>query len=146
MPFEFTVHPIRWDRCPLATCDAHAHAWLLLQSHRGLSSNTLDAYSRALERYLTFLKSARVASVSATRADVGLYLAALQAGEVILANATIQQLLTVVRLFHGYLMEEGTRSNNPATQTSSGRAMVARHHKLLWIPNEEDWHSILAAA
>ena len=117
-----------------------------MQSHRGLSSNTLDAYSRALERYLTFLKSARVASVSATRADVGLYLAALQAGEVILANATIQQLLTVVRLFHGYLMEEGTRSNNPAAQTSSGRAMVARHHKLPWIPNEEDWHRILAAA
>lgn len=121
MPFEFTVHPIRWDRCPLVASDAHAHAWLLLQSRRGLSSNTLDAYARALERYLAFLKSGRVASVSATRADVGLYLAALQAGEVILANATIQQLLTVVRLFHGYLMEEGTHSNNPAAQTSSGR-------------------------
>ena len=146
MPFEFIVHAIRWDRCPLAASDAHAHAWLLLQSHRGLSANTLDAYSRALERYLAFLKLARVASVSATRMDVGLYLAALQAGEVALANATIQQLLTVVRLFHGYLMEEGTRSNNPAAQTSSGRAMVARHHKLPWIPNEDDWHRILAAA
>nr|WP_201758995.1 site-specific integrase [Acidisarcina polymorpha] len=43
-------------------------------------------------------------------------------------------------------MEEGTRSHKPAAQTSSGRAMVARHHKLPWIPNEEDWHSILAAA
>jgi integrase/recombinase XerD len=146
VPFEFTVHPIRWDRCPLVASDVQAHAWLLLQSHRGLSANTLDAYSRALERYLAFLKLARVASVSATRADVGLYLAALQAGEVALANATIQQLLTVVRLFHGYLMEEGTRSNNPAAHTSSGRAMVARHHKLPWIPNEEDWHRILAAA
>jgi hypothetical protein len=146
VPFEFTVHPIRWDRCPLVASDAHAYAWLLLQSHRGLSSNTLDAYSRALERYLAFLQLARVASVSATRADVGLYLAALQAGEGALANATIQQLLTLGRLFHGYLMEEGTRSNNLAVQTSSGRAMVARHHKLPWIPNEEDWHRILAAA
>ena len=146
MPFEFIVHPIRWDRFPLVSSDAHAHAWLLLQAHRGLSANTLDAYSRALERYLAFLKSARVASVSATRADVSLYLARVQAGEVALANATIQLLLTVVRLFHGYWMEEGTRSNNPAAHTSSGRAMVARHHKLPWIPNEEDWHRILAAA
>ena len=24
--------------------------------------------------------------------------------------------------------------------------MVARHHKLPWIPNEEDWHCILASA
>jgi hypothetical protein len=32
------------------------------------------------------LKSARVASVSATRADVGLYLAAVQASEVALAG------------------------------------------------------------
>ena len=95
MPFEFTVHPIRWERCPLVASDPHAHAWLLLQAQRGLSVNTLDAYSRALERYLAFLKSARVASVSATRADVGLYLATVQAGEVALANATIQLLLTV---------------------------------------------------
>ena len=117
-----------------------------MESHRGLSANTVDAYSRAFERYLAFSKSTRVASVSATGADVGRYLAALQPGEVVLANATIQQLLTVVRLFHGYLMEEWTRSHKPAAQTSSGRAMVARHHKLSWIPNEEDWHSILAAA
>ena len=146
MPFEFTVHPIRWDRCPLVGGDAHARAWLLVQSHRGLAPNTLDAYSRALERYLAFLKQAHIASVSATRADVGLYLAALQAGAVALSNATIQQLLTVVRLFHAYLMEEGARANNPAAQTGSGRAMVARHHKLPWIPNEEDWQRLLACA
>ena len=146
MPVEFTVHAIRWDRCPLVSLDVHAHAWLLLQSRRGLSSNTLDAYSRALERYLVFLKLARLGSISVTRADVGLYLAGLQAGEVTLSNATIQQRLTVVRLFHAYLMEEGVRPNNPAAQTGGGRAMIARHHKLPWIPNEEDWHRILAAA
>jgi len=26
------------------------------------------------------------------------------------------------------------------------RPLIARHHKLPWIPNEDDWHSILAAA
>ena len=83
VPFAFTVHPIRRDRCPLLASDAHAHAWFLLQSHRSLSANTLDAYSRALERYLAFLRLARVASVSATRADVGQYLTALQAARLL---------------------------------------------------------------
>ena len=146
MSFDFVVHPVRWDRCPLVAVDPHASSWLTLQSHRGLASNTLDAYSRALERYLSFLKVRCVPSTCVTRGDVGLYLAALQAGEVTLSNATIQQLLTVVRLFHAYLMEEGAGPNNPAAKSSSGRAMVARHHKLPWIPNEEDWHCILASA
>jgi site-specific recombinase XerD len=126
--------------------DPYATSWLTLQSHRGLALNTLDAYSRALDRYLAFLKLRCVASISATRGDLGLYLGALQGSEIKLSNATVQQILTVVRLFHAYLMEEGVRPNNPAAQSSSGRGMVARHHKLPWIPNEEDWHSILAAA
>jgi integrase/recombinase XerD len=143
LSFEFVVFPIRWERCPLVGADLHARSWLTLQSHRGLTPNTLDAYTRALERYFGFLTTHHVGSAAATRGDVGLYLASLQVG---LSNATIQQLLTVVRLFHSYLMEEGVRPTNPAAQNSSGRAMVARHHKLPWIPNEEDWHSILASA
>ncbi len=143
MSFEFAVHPIRWDRCPLVAADLHACSWLTLQSHRGLAANTLDAYSRGLERYLGFLIAHDVCSVVATRGDIGLYVASLRAG---MSNATIQLQLTVVRLFHAYLMEEGVRPANPAAQNSSGRAMVARHHKLPWIPNEEDWHLILASA
>ncbi len=146
MSFEFIVHPIRWERCPLVTADPHACSWLTLQSHRGLASNTLDAYSRALERYVSFLKLHSLLSTSVTRGDLGLYLATLHTGKIRLSNATIQQLLTVVRFFHAYLMEEGVRPNNPATQSGSGRAVVARHHKLPWVPNEEDWHCILAAA
>jgi len=48
LPCNFVVHPIRWDRCPLAAADTHARAWITLQSHRGLAYNTLDAYSRGL--------------------------------------------------------------------------------------------------
>jgi site-specific recombinase XerD len=58
----------------------------------------------------------------------------------------MQQLLTVVRLFHAYLMEEGVRANNPSATSLAGRPLIMRHHKLPWIPNDEDWHSILAAA
>jgi integrase/recombinase XerD len=143
---DFVVHPIRWDRCPLAAADPHVRAWLTLQSHRGLAPNTLDAYSRALESYLRFLAQLHFSCVSITRAEVGLYLASLQADGARLSNATMQQLLTVVRLFHAYLMEEGVRANNPAAGNRAGRPLITRHHKLPWIPNDDDWHSILAAA
>jgi len=143
---DFVVHAVRWDRYPLAAADPHARAWLTLQSHRGLAHNTLDAYSRALERYLRFLAQLHFSCASITRAEVGLYLASLQADGAGLSNATMQQLLTVVRLFHAYLMEEGVRANNPAATNHAGRPLIARHHKLPWIPNEDDWHSILAAA
>jgi integrase/recombinase XerD len=146
MSFDFVVHPIRWERCPLVAADPHARSWLSLQSHRGLACNTLGAYSRALERYLAFLKLRCLASISATRGDLGSYLASLQDSELRLSNATIQQLITVVRLFHAYLMEEGVRPNNPAAQSGSGRSLVARHHKLPWIPSDEDWSCILASA
>jgi integrase/recombinase XerD len=143
---DFVVHPIRWDRCPFAAADLHARAWLTLQSHRGLARNTLDAYSRAVERYFRFLAQLHFSCISITRAEIGIYLASLQANGAGLSNATMQQLLTVVHLFHAYLTEEGVRANNPAATNHAGRPLIARHHKLPWIPNDDDWHSILAAA
>jgi integrase/recombinase XerD len=143
LSFDFVVHPIRWERCPLVAADLHACSWLTLQARRGLASNTVEAYSRALERYLKFLDSHCLSSASASRGDVGLYLASFQSE---LSNATVQQLLTVVRLFHAYLLEEGVRPTTPVLQNTGGRAMVARHHKLPWIPNEQDWQAFLTVA
>ncbi|HEX3893463.1 MAG TPA: site-specific integrase [Terracidiphilus sp.] len=79
MSSDFVVHPIRWDRCPFAAADLHSCAWLTLQAHRGLTHNTLDAYSRALERYFRFLAELHFSCTSITRAEIGLYLASLQA-------------------------------------------------------------------
>lgn len=76
---DFVVHPIHWERCPLAAADPYARAWITLQSHRGLAYNTLDAYSRGLERYFRFLAQLHSACAAVTRAEVGLYLASLQA-------------------------------------------------------------------
>jgi hypothetical protein len=64
LPCDFVVHPIRWDRCPLVAADPHARSWLTIQSHRGLAYNTLDAYSRCLERYLSFLGPHQFSCVS----------------------------------------------------------------------------------
>jgi integrase/recombinase XerD len=87
---DFVVHPIRWDRCPLVAADPHARSWLTLQSHRGLAPNTLDAYSRGLERYVRFIEQHHLSCSSVTNAEVGLYLSGLQSNGRSLSNATIQ--------------------------------------------------------
>ena len=54
---------------------------------------------------------------------VGAYLASLQSHTVYLSNATVQQRLTVLRLFYTYLVEEGVCEKNP-TAYNGGRALV----------------------
>ena len=118
--------------------------WLTFQSNRGLAENTLDAYSRGLETFLRFL-SDRQLSVPAIRpVHIGTYLGSLQNHARSLSNATVQQRLTVLRLFYSYLVEEGVCKKNPVGHDGS-RALVRRVRKMPWIPNEEDWQAILTA-
>ena len=73
-----------------------------------------------------------------------------------LANATLQQRLTAVRLFYDFLIEEGRRETNPVGRGryTPGRAfgghrergMVPRFTKLPWIPTDEQWLLVLGAA
>jgi len=73
-----------------------------------------------------------------------------------LSNATMQQRLTVVRLFYDYLIEEGVRSNNPVGRCrytpgtgfwrTRERGLLPRYQKLRWIPGDDEWTSILTAA
>ena len=70
-----------------------------------------------------------------------------------LANATIQQRLTAVRLFFDFLIEEGCRSDNPvgrgrytpgtAFAGRRERALVPRWQELPWIPTDEQWRAFL---
>lgn len=71
-----------------------------------------------------------------------------------LANTTLQQRLTAGRWFYDYLMEEGIRRTNPVGRGrytpgrgfGRARGLVPRFRKLAWIPNDEQWRSILNAA
>ena len=119
-------------------------AWLTFQSHRGLAENTLDAYSRGLETFLRFLSDRQLSVPAIGRIHIGTYLASLQNHARSLSNATVQQRLTVLRLFYSYLVEEGVCKNNPVGHGGS-RALVRRVRKMPWIPNEEDWQAILTA-
>ncbi len=160
---------VRWERYPLLVQQPRARIWLTIQSDLGLARNTIDAYGRALEDYLRFSGRGEVRPDTATRADVAAYardlatrpnprgpkVRVLDSGAG-LANATLQQRLTAIRLYYDYLVEEGLRPDNPvgrgrytpgkAFGGQRDRGLLPRYHKLLWIPSDEQWRAVLEAA
>ena len=117
---------IRWERFPRAAELRVAHAWLVLQANLGLARNTIEAYGRGLEEYLAFSAAKAVPVITATKDHIATYVRDLtsrpnprSANVVVLdsgaglANATLQQRITSIRLFYDYLMEEGLCSINP---------------------------------
>jgi integrase/recombinase XerD len=144
-----------------------AGRWLALQRDLGRAARTIAAYRRCLVDYLGFCAREEVDPLGAGRADVARYVrdlrerpsargakvVALDSGAG-LANATIQQRLTAVRLFYDYLVEERRRDVNPVARgrfhpgrgLDGERGLVPRFTKLPWIPTDEQWQAILAAA
>lgn len=159
---------VRWERYPLVADSPHARSWLSIQGKLGLAANTIDAYGRGLQDYLAF--SARLGrnSDTARRDHIAAYVHDLAArpnpkgisvrvldSGAGLANATMQQRLTVVRLYYDYLMEEGLRLDNPVGRGrytpgkgfggERDRGLIPRYYRLPWIPGDEQWHAILEA-
>lgn len=145
-----------------------AQKWIQMQGDLGRAANTVAAYRRALEDYLAFCIRQGLLPETAKREDIARYVRDLAArpsprGQAVrvlnsgvgLANATMQQRLTVVRLFYDYLMEENLRQDNPVGRGRytpgtgfSGtreRGLIPRYQKLPWLPNEEQWTAILEA-
>jgi integrase/recombinase XerD len=151
MALEFTICEIRWGKYPRVLENAHAREWLKFQSTRGLAANTIEAYGRDLDAYLAFLLSAHIECGSVVRNQIGAYIQHLAQHSAkrkerpgrALSNATLQQHLTVIRLFYDYLVEERICPRNPCRPTVAGRGLIQRHRTLPWIPTEEEWRSIL---
>lgn len=158
-----------WERYRLIAQSPHARSWLTIQVHLGLAANTIDAYGRALEDYLAFSAHQAIIPESAHRDHLAAYVRDLTTRPHLhaanvrvldsgagLANATLQQRLTAVRLYYDYLMEEGLRLDNPVGRGRytpgkgfggrGDRGLIPRYHKLPWIPDEEQWHAVLAVA
>ena len=163
------VGEVRWERYPRVSHLESARAWLGLQANLGLAANTIEAYGRALEDYLTFSAAQGVAVEPATRAHIAAYLRHLASrpsprGPKVrvldsgagLANATLQQRLTAIRLYYDYVMEEGVRPTNPVGRGrytpgkgfggARARGLLPRFVKLPWIPTDEEWRTVLEAA
>lgn len=155
MALEFSICEVRWERYRRVAENPHAREWLKFQAARGLAANTIEAYGRDLDSYLGFLESQDISFESVIRPTIGAYVRnitnvavprvrkkGLQAGTT-LAYATLQQHLTVVRLFHDFLVEERICVRNPLRPTVTGRSFIQRQYRLPWIPNEEEWRTIL---
>ena len=149
------IAEVRWERVPMVAGMTEAFEWLGFQACRGLAINTLDAYGRNLERYLRFLETEGKKPWEVKQDTVGRYLRKLiEAGSISdsasghLSNATIQQHLATLRLFHDYLVEEDRCTRNPFRRSAGGsvRSLIRREHKLPWIPTEEEWCRFLAGA
>jgi len=85
-----------------------------LTVEKGLSRNTLEAYSRDVAGYLGFLELQGLAAPSDIRpSDVTGYLVELTSAG--LAPRSRARLLSAVRMFHRFLMIEGYSEQNPAS-------------------------------
>jgi len=160
---------VRWEHYPHVAASEKARAWLVLESNLGLAAHTLDAYGRALEEYISFSAEKETEVINAGRDHIAAYVryltsrpsrrgpkvVAIDSGAG-LANATLQQRITAVRLFYDYVMEEGLRSNNPVGRGRytpgkgfagcRDRGLIPRFTKLPWIPNDHQWQAVLEVA
>jgi integrase/recombinase XerD len=136
-----------------------------MQRNLQLAPATIDVYGRNLNDYLTFCSRHNLLPETMTREAVLLYVQDLATranprGSTILAigsghglsRATMQQRLTVVRLYHDYLIETQLRPDNPVGRgkyvvgkgvSTSQRGLLASQHKLPWIPSDSEWLEVL---
>lgn len=155
---------ISWERYPLVSLSSNAKEWL--QSNDELSPNTIDAYGRSLEDFLTFCSRNGFDLEKATRGHIALWFKDLSnrpnpnrinilipGSGIGLSDATKSQRLSAVRLFYDYLCEEGIRTNNPVGRAlyaprrhfrnKSQRGFFTKHTLLPWMPTEDEWLRLL---
>jgi integrase/recombinase XerD len=157
---------IRWEQYPLVGQHELARNWLQRQAHLQLAPNTVDAYGRCLNDYLGFCAKHNVQPEAITRDLVALYIQdlahrpnpkganilSIESGRG-LSNSTMQQRITVLRLFCDSLIEQQLRQDNPvgrghyvpgkAFGGMRDRGLLPHYHKLPWIPSDSQWQNLL---
>jgi integrase/recombinase XerD len=85
---------------------------------KGLSQNTLEAYSRDLIQYFRFLGAQGITDLSQTQADTLYeYLGTLRTRK--LSSRTQARILSALRSFYRFLQEESLRKDNPTLPLQS---------------------------
>ena len=162
---------IHWEYYPSVAQNPHAREWLEIQTMLGLAPNTIHAYGRGANDYLDFCQRTARPFIEATKADIVAYIDEMThrpnpKGDNIrylhsgvgLANSTMQQRLTVVRLLYDYLIDERIRldQRNPVGKGkfTPGRAFAGKrergilqhYEQLPWLPGDDEWDCLLDAA
>src|SRR5258708_6970012 len=157
---------VRWELYPLVAEVELARAWLQMQANLQLAPKTIDAYGRCLGDFLAFCTGEQLVPEAITREQVALYVQDLAhrphtKGERIISldygvgvsNATMQQRITVLRLFCDFLIEKDLRKDNPVGRGryvpgkgfagARERALLPHHQRLPWIPSDQQWQDVL---
>jgi site-specific recombinase XerD len=159
------MESIRWNLYARIAALESARNWIEIQQKLLRAPKTIDAYARGLDDFVRVCQQRSVRIESATKGDIACYVEDLATrprsgdaksngdGAAGLANKTILQRLTAVRLFYDFLMETGVRTTNPVGRgrytPGSGfyglrhRALVPRYQRPPWIPNGEQWQAFL---
>ncbi len=160
------MEEIRWELYPLVATSERSRSWLQLQCHLQLASKTIDAYGRSLNDFLAFCQREAIVPETITREQVALYVHDLahrpnsKGSNVLpleggrgLSNSTMQQRITVLRLFCDSLVEKQLRQDNPvgrghyvpgkAFGGARSRGLLPRYQKLPWLPSDEEWQKVL---
>ena len=162
MEVALSMSMIDWEKYPLVARQELPRGWLAFQANLGLAANTIQAYGRALDDYLSFCDGEGILFEEANREHIARYIRNLSerplpanvprsARSHGLSNATVRQRLTAVRLFYDYLVEDGYRRTNPVhkgryavnSPAEGKRGLVPTFHTLPWIPTDEEWQRIL---
>ncbi len=159
------MQEIRWESYPLVAQQELAHTWLTMQRNLQLAPATIDVYGRNLNDYLTFCSRHSLSPSTLRRESLALYIQDLatranpRGANVLsigsghgLSRATMLQHLTVIRLYHDFLIEKQIRPDNPVGRgkyiTGTGvsttqRGLLPAQHKLPWIPSDPQWREML---
>lgn len=92
---------------------------------RGASRNTRDAYSRDLDRYLTFLAGQTMSIEHVGPADIERFLAGMRTGATngrVYAPASVVRARAAVRGFHRYAARTGATAVDPSVHLGTTRA------------------------
>ena len=155
MPLDLTRYP-RLCHVP------SARDWLEVLQRFQRAENTLAAYASNLDDFFGFLAARRTTIQAVDRRQLADYVESLSSRprprsrrrDAGLANATIQQRLTTLRLYFDFLVEGGLVEFNPVGRgryrpgsAESGQCgLLRRQPHLPWLPDETEWSQLVAAA
>jgi integrase len=138
---------------------ASVEEWLYLLSCLGRAPATVLAYRRCLIHYLAYCRASRVAPEGATLENVSLYVRTLLPGSATsIANSSLHQRLTAIRLWYDHLVYQGVCEKNPVVRgrhssashpiahEGFARGLVQRLVKLPHVPSDEEWGALLRVA